>query len=532
MADTFNPDAYLSGSSSAAGGFDPDAYLGNPKKQPEQPSVGSFLRNLAAGVAEVPGNIADILANANPDAMPFQTKDLTGEGARVNKAIGNVTGFQPSSVKPQGFTDYVGRNIGANLPFMAGGVAAGNGAANIARNLAAQAGGVVGQSAGEAIAPDSPTAQLAGAVAGGGLTGGAVSGKLLSATDDARNLISRGITLTPGQMFGNAAKTWEDKLTSIPILGDIIKGGQRASNKSFNQERYRDALEPLGVTLPKGTQAGRAGVDTVADTIDQHYNNLLPQMVAGVDHGLITDLNTVRQNMLGNGARPDDVTRFNNIWDHNFSSRLSGNSNMNGQAMKDAQSDLTKITKDMMSSDNAGDRQIGQGLLGARQAMNDMLVRWNPGMADQLADINKAYARYATIRQAASALGAKDGVFSAPQFANAVRTADKSAGKGNYARGQAYGQDVSDSANLVLPSQVPDSGTTGRMLAALMMGGAASFEPSVAAGSAALSSLYTRPGMRALNMLGNRAQYPFPKTSFLPTLTVGSKKSYLGDEDQ
>jgi hypothetical protein len=46
-----------------------------------------------------------------------------------------------------------------------------------------------------------------------------------------------------------------------------------------------------------------------------------------------------------------------------------------------------------------------------------------------------------------------------------VRSADKSAGKGETATGQALMQDLTDAARKVLPAEIPDSGTAARMMA-------------------------------------------------------------------
>jgi hypothetical protein len=57
-------------------------------------------------------------------------------------------------------------------------------------------------------------------------------------------------------------------------------------------------------------------------------------------------------------------------------------------------------------------------------------------------------------------------VFSPSQLAAAVRKSDKSAGKGAFAKGDALMQDLSDRAQSVMGSNVGNSGTADRALAA------------------------------------------------------------------
>ena len=98
---------------------------------------------------------------------------------------------------------------------------------------------------------------------------------------------------------------------------------------------------------------------------------------------------------------------------------------------------------------------------------------------------------------AASSVAAKDGVFTPAQLHAAVKAKDKSMDKGAFARGNALMQDLSSAGKNVLPSNIPDSGTAGRLLANMaahpisgMLTAAASI-PAMAA--------YSRTGSRLIN---------------------------------
>jgi hypothetical protein len=109
-----------------------------------------------------------------------------------------------------------------------------------------------------------------------------------------------------------------------------------------------------------------------------------------------------------------------------------------------------------------------------RDAVDNNLTRVNPpDLAKKLSDANQAWANFVRLRTAAASPGAmnNEGVFTAAQLQSAVRSADKSAGKGATATGNALMQDLSGAGQRVLGSKYPDSGTVGRGLMALLAPG-------------------------------------------------------------
>lgn len=146
--------------------------VGAPADHPalSTPSSGGFWRNVGAGLEEIPGGIANLLANSNPDAMPFEVRDAATAGQGVAGRIGNATGLKPSQVSENTFTDKLGRNLpGAALSLIPG--EGDVSLANMARQGLTGLGSVLGQTTAQTVAPDSPAAQIAGALAGGLTTG-------------------------------------------------------------------------------------------------------------------------------------------------------------------------------------------------------------------------------------------------------------------------------------------------------------------------------------------------------------------------
>jgi hypothetical protein len=306
-----------------------------------------------------------------------------------------------------------------------------------------------------------------------------------------------GIPLTPGMTFGGVIKAGEDKLSSLPILGDLIKNGQRNSVMGLNTAVLSQALKPIGQALPKALSAGREAVDYVASRISDRYNNLLPKLTGALDPQLQQDITAVATSAVGDGAKQETLDRFKNIIKSQIVDRAQ-NGALTGDALKSAQQNLGNLARKYGASQNADDQALGDMVSEAQQHFNAMLERVNPGFQGQLRDVNKAFAQYSRIRRAAGSLGNKDGVFSPPQLANAVKGGDSSAGKGNFARGKAFGQDISDPANQIMPSTVPDSGTPGRLMMAALLGGHAAVNPAVGTAGILASLLYTKAGQRAL----------------------------------
>ena len=166
----------------------------------------------------------------------------------------------------------------------------------------------------------------------------------------------------------------------------------------------------------------------------------------------------------------------------------------------------------------------------------------SPDLAQKLANANQAWANFARIRAAGASQGAmnNEGVFTAGQLQNAVRSADKSVGKGATATGNALMQDLSGAGQRVLGSKYPDSGTTGRGLMALLapagmmaapeqtlmtLGGiGAGALPYTQLGQRAAAALLTarpqlaQPVGKAVSKLG-----PVVVTGSLPALLSGSR---------
>lgn len=337
---------------------------------------------------------------------------------------------------------------------------------------------------------------MIGAVAGPGmeLAARAIAPRVSSAV---QNLMNRGVTPTPGQISGGWVKGLEDKATSIPLLGDIIKSGQRRAVDDLNRAAYKEALNPIGAKASK--VAGRAGVDDTALKLESFYDSKMPGLSLQLDEPLQQQLKDIANSANLPQAQSDQLGRL--IQHHVFSKMPEGS--MEGKAAQGAISDLSREASGYSTDSSFDNRRLGGALNNVVDSMRSALERSNPAAAQDLASANNGYANYARIRDAASRTGSKSGVFSPAQLQAAVRAGDKSAGKGAFARGNARMQNLSDDAVKVLGNDYPDSGSVGRAMLPLMMGGglAGAYATPWALAGAGAALPYTPIGQKAVAAL-------------------------------
>lgn len=314
-------------------------------------------------------------------------------------------------------------------------------------------------------------------------------------TDAARKLIGENIRLTPGQMLGGAWKATEDKAMSLPILGDAIRGARGRSIDDFNRAAANRVLEPIGESVPKTAETGRSLVADVQDRVSAVYDKLVPQLKFDVnDAQFIAELRTLQQ--ATSGLPKQEADRFNSILGRELAGRIQGGQ-LTGRAFKEAESQIGRLAREYATSTDAYQKELGQALQGVVTSMRGGLTRSNPQHAQALRAVNEAYANLVRFEGAAAMRGAKEGVVSPANLGAAVKSANKSVRKREYARGDALMQDLSDAAEGTIPSVIPDSGTASRIALGVGLGGSSVVEPNILAALLAGGSLYTRPGQAA-----------------------------------
>ena len=351
--------------------------------------------------------------------------------------------------------------------------------------------------------------QKVGLGAAGGVGGTAIGrgiGNVVAPklSEAAQKLIGEGVNLTPGQMMGGALRKIEDKLTSVPLLGDIIDYSRTKGIEEFNKAAYKRALEPIGGTMPKET--GRAGVEAVKTQISDAYNTLLPKMKFVPDQDLMKGINNLPNAVTGLPKSEGKVV-VDNIKEI-IKKHTPDKGVITGKSYQAIEQDIDKLAS-AFKGGRGTDAFVYDAYKNALGQVRQGLQRSNPEFANELGSINTAFANFARIRRAGSMANTQE-MITPSQLANAVKAADESAGKGATATGKALMQDLTDAGVQVLPSKIPDSGTAGRsaLVNALLgagagAGGASAYQAfptitTLGAGLAGAAATPYLPGVRKL----------------------------------
>lgn len=494
--------------------------------------LGRGVQQTALGAQQLVGHGLQALGNLGQWGSGDSTRNLVGQAGdwlsnNVNQGLARgaaeVAPYQAAHSIATGAGE-LGGSIAATAPLGA--------LAPVARTLpgmAAVGAGLGGASA--ALSPVDPNSQNFAQdklkqIGIGAATGGVMSplaglaGRIISpnVSSDVQMLLDKGVTPTPGQILGGGFARTEDKLTSVPVLGDMIKNAQQRGLAQFNQAAYNEALAPIGQKFTGSV--GQEGIEQVGKQIGAVYDNVLPQMQLKVDPQFQADVTQLGQ--MANGLPDAQQGTFMKILKTQIFDKLGPQANMDGQTLKGVQSELAKTASGYLGDASYDNRQLGAAVSALRDAVDSNLARVNPSdLGDQLANANQAWANFVRLRSAAASTGAANngGTFTAAQLQAAVRANDKSVGKGAFASGNALMQDLSGAGQRVLGSKYPDSGTVGRGLMSLLAptGIAAGFATQPAATAATLGGIglgslpYTSLGQRAAAaLLTSRPQFAQP----------------------
>jgi hypothetical protein len=279
----------------------------------------------------------------------------------------------------------------------------------------------------------------------------------------------------------------EEKLTSVPILGDVINSARDRGTEAFNVALANRVLANIGEKLPKGTEAGSEMIEAVNERLKSKYGALVPKLIGNFDGQFAADLGKAKA--LTATLPAARQKQFGTIVYDVLGNRAKG-AQISGQALKDAESRLTTLTKQYRNSTDADQRIMADAIDKVRASLRSMVARNNPAHADELQALNKGWAQLGQLRKASTSAGNATGVVTPAQALSAAR------------RSGFENDDLVKTAKGILPNRTPDSGTATRAGYGMLATGAggALVSPYLAVPAAA-SVLYTKPGMKALNSL-------------------------------
>lgn len=298
-------------------------------------------------------------------------------------------------------------------------------------------------------------------------------------------LRNEGVQPTIGQVLGGRANAAEEKLTSVPILGDAISNARARSLEQFNNAAVNRATAPIGVKV-QGT--GQEAVKDAGDAISKVYEQG-KNMLGGfrIDNQASAELGNIRQ-MAQTGLQG----RERKVVESYFKDYLQQPA-LTAQSFKELDSKLAKDAARYAGSPDAYQQKVGDALAEVRRVITDNAKRANPQAAQVLKKADTAWANLVRIEGASKAAVNSGGVFTPGQLNAAVRMADTSVRDRATARGTALMQDLSRAGQAVIGNKVPNSFTTDRALLAGGTLGSYLVNPAIPAGLLGGAALYSRP---------------------------------------
>jgi len=340
--------------------------------------------------------------------------------------------------------------------------------------------------------------QMAAGAAGGAAFPALISGLArvvmpkAAANPNLKLLKDAGVRPTIGQTLGGRWNTVEEKLQSVPILGDAISKARGQAMNQFNSAAINRATGKIGQKVDK---IGQDGVHEAGAKVGAAYDDALSSF-GGIqlDDQFVQEAAQL-QSMAGN-LTPDMQKLFDKTYRDVLVGRLSPNGTLLPDTFKKVDSELGHIGSQYGKSVVASEKEAGAAIKQLRVILREQAMRTNPDAAGKLKAADSAYANLVRVEGAAKAAHNNEGVFTPAQLNMAIRTADDSVRKRSVARGTALMQDLGNAGQTVLGNRVPNSGTTDR---ALMAGGAGLLiNPMIPAGLLGGAALYTSPLQRLL----------------------------------
>jgi hypothetical protein len=443
--------------------------------------VGKGMTDVARGIGQAVG----LVSREDVDEVKKRDAPLMNTGAGFGGAlVGNVAAMLPTALIPGAGTLGGAAAIGAAQGALA---PVGTEDSRLANTALGAAGGVAGNAAARGLArvaqPIKPSV-------------------------DVQKLVSEGVIPTPGQAAGanSFVGRVEQKLTSLPLIGDVIKKGRDRATEELN-------LAAIARALPKSeqgtiTKAGRAAIDKADEVLGSAYDKVYSGITVKPDSQFLREVVSIKNNQ-DLALPPELQERFGELIKTQVLARVKGDE-IPGLVAQRVDSQLGALARRYTTDMDADKRVLGLAIREAQKSFKGLVERnAGPEIAGTIKDLNRNYANLLRVERAASMQGAKDGVFSADQLSSAVRALDKSSNKGQFAKGQAMMQDLSEAGKATMGGTVPNSGSADRAFMGMLATGGLGATDSLMGGPGALSLLaaspllYSRAGSRY--MLGDFA---------------------------
>lgn len=325
-------------------------------------------------------------------------------------------------------------------------------------------------------------------------------------------LRQEGVHPTVGQTLGGRWNALEEKMQSIPIMGDAIANARGRALEEFNNAAINRASGQVGV---RTAGAGHEAVGKAGDSISQAYDDALSQVKhVQLDPQFSSDLTQLHG--LAQNLVPAMRDKFNRTLNDVVMGRVSKQGSILGETYKSIDSDLGSLVSKYGKSSAASEQELGDALKQLQSLLRQQMVRSNPQAADALRSADAGWANLVRIEGAAKSAKNAEGVFTPAQLNGAIQAADSSTRKRAVSRGTALLQDLGNAGQTVLGNKVPNSFTADR---ALIAGGALTsylLNPAIPGGLVGGAAMYSRPAQNMLaSLLTARPQAAQPVANAL-----------------
>jgi hypothetical protein len=331
-----------------------------------------------------------------------------------------------------------------------------------------------------------------GNIAGRGLAKGAAS--IISPTGgDLASLYALGVRPSIGQRAGGLVNNFEEKLQSLPFVGDAIQGTRQRARDQFQVGLFNDALGEIGQQLPKGMGPGHDPHAFAQRAFNHAYDSAKLRMTAVADGSFGQDIGALQQSV--GQLRQESQQQFAKVWKGSIARRIQDGV-LAGPAYKDAISDIGKKIAAIRNS-KTGDGELADALQQASDALTASAYRNSPPEAVAAMDAaDRGYAKLVQLETASKAAGGDAATFTPAQFNSAVKNTSLGVRKRGYLAGNALNSDLAE-AGLNLSDVVSNSGTFDRYAPAAALMAGSFIQPKAAIGLGALGVL-NAPGVRNL----------------------------------
>ena len=476
----FNPDEYLQSS----GNFNPDEFLGVTKEELKKKPVTPIGERFATGFKEPFLGGAQRAIEVGKAPQAFVTNPLinlmnvlgqksfdiglkaTGQKPAAEQIQQDIAQTKQNYVAPEG-VDWA--RIGGNIINPTTLISPTNVATGIGGKVltGAGTGGIYSM-----LAPTTSQEELQNNIGTGVLTGGLLPvvtsalGRVISpnasTNAEIKTLKEMGVTPTIGQTLGGRANLYEEKATSLPIIGDIIANARTKNEEKFRTGLFNKILDNVDEKLPQNLK-GRDPLSYTKQKIQASYDNVLNDLGAIKVDGIFNQQTDELTNMLRkSGMGTEEIGKFNFMLNP-LRTAQNESGYITAESLKKAESNLSKQINSLRRSDNVYANTLADAGSQLKSNLTDMIQRHaqnlgevnGKNLANELQKTNKAWAMFKRTEKAASAAGADMGEFTPAQFASAVRQLEPS--KGKYATGDALLQNISDAAKNVIGNKISNA---------------------------------------------------------------------------